>query len=56
MMRFSIHAALAAFVAATRQQTPFAPGWDVAASNVRALEAAVRAAATGGFVRLDGSA
>jgi myo-inositol 2-dehydrogenase/D-chiro-inositol 1-dehydrogenase len=56
MMRFSVHAALDAFVAATRQQTPLAPGWDVAARNVRALEAAVRAAATGGSVRLDSSA
>src|SRR5262245_37911146 len=56
MMRFTVHAALAAFVAATRQKMPLAPGWNLAVSNVRALQAGVRAAATGGSVRLDSRA
>jgi predicted dehydrogenase len=55
MARYSIHAALAAFVEAVRQREPFAPGWEAAVRNVRALEAASRAAETGRATQLEPS-
>lgn len=53
MARFSIHAALASFVEATRVGAPFVPGWDAAVRNVRGLEVALRAAEAGGAVRVE---
>jgi len=53
MARFSIRAALASFVQATRTRAPFVPGWDAAVRNVRGLEAALRAAQAGGAVRVE---
>jgi predicted dehydrogenase len=53
MARYSIHAALAAFVEATRGQRPFVPGWEAAVRNVRALEAAILAARRGRAVPLE---
>jgi predicted dehydrogenase len=53
MARYSIHAALAAFVEATRHQRPPVPGWDAAVQNVRALEAAMLAARRGRVVPLE---
>jgi predicted dehydrogenase len=53
MARSSIHAALAEFVAATRDRRPFVPGWDAAVRNVRALEAATEAAEAGRAVPLE---
>jgi predicted dehydrogenase len=53
MARYSIHAALAAFVDAVRHHRALAPGWDAAVRNVRALEAAALAAARGRAVPLE---
>ncbi len=55
MARYSIHAALAAFVANVRARGPFVPGWDAAVRNVRAIEIAVRAAEAGRELRLETS-
>jgi predicted dehydrogenase len=56
MARSSIHASLAAFVDAARHGRPFAPGWEAAVGNVRALEAATRAAETGCRVSMETTA
>jgi predicted dehydrogenase len=47
MARFTIHAALAAFVDAVRAGRPLAPGWADAVRNARGLEAAALAAESG---------
>jgi len=53
MARYSIHAALAAFVDAVRRREPFVPGWDAAVANMRALDAANRSARTHAPVALE---
>lgn len=53
MARFSIHAALAAFLDAVRRHEPLVPGWDAAVANVRALDAASRSARTHAPVALE---
>jgi hypothetical protein len=53
MARYSIHAALNAFVEAVRRGSPFAPGWDEAVRNMRGLEAAQRSARLGKPVPLE---
>jgi predicted dehydrogenase len=52
MLRYSIHAALSAFVDSARSGGAFSPGFAAAANNATCLEALAQSAANGGAVEL----
>jgi len=54
MMRFSVAAALAAFVDSIRRGSPFSPGFEDAAADTAWLDAAARSMELGGPVERDG--